>query len=106
MTNAELGDSAIATISESLGAKGRSIKLIRNKLTDEGVAKILPYLKNMTTVNLSQNILTDNVLDILAENSSSLPQLRTVILSQNKIIERKHRSKIEKLKKIGWTVSV
>ena len=82
------------------------MKFIRNKLTDEGVAKILPNLGNATSINLSQNALTENVLDILCENAHFLPHLKTVILSQNKIIERKHRSKIEKVKKLGWTVSV
>ena len=51
-------------------------------------------------------MLTENVLDILADNAKNLPSLKTVILSQNKIIERKHRMKIERLKKMGWAVSV
>ena len=35
-----------------------------------------------------------------------LPNLRTIILSQNKIIERKHKIKIDKLKKLEWNISV
>lgn len=107
LTNAELGDATISVIAEAIaGSKARTIKLIRNKLTDEGVAKILPHLSHLTCINLSQNMLTDNILDILAESEKSLPCLKTVILSQNKIIERKHRAKIDKVKKFGWTVSV
>ena len=74
--------------------------MIRNKLTDEGISRLIPFLGQITTLNLSQNLLTDNVLDILHENNKHLGSLRTVILSQNKIIERKHKIKIDKLKKL------
>ena len=97
----------MAAICENIGgSKVRTLKLIRNKLTDEGISKLLPYLTNITTLNLSQNLLTDNVLDILHENKKYLPSLRTVILSQNKIVERKHKVKIDKLKKLDWNVSI
>ena len=82
------------------------MKLIRNKLTDEGISKLLPFMSNITTLNLSQNLLTDNVLDILYENRKYLGNLRTVILSQNKIMERKHKLKIDRLKKLEWNVSI
>lgn len=82
------------------------MKLIRNKLTDEGISKLLPFMSNITTLNLSQNLLTDNVLDILYENRKYLGSLRTVILSQNKIMERKHKLKIDRLKKLEWNVSI
>lgn len=67
---------------------------------------MLPFMGNITTLNLSQNLLTDNVLDILYENKKYLPCLRTVILSQNKIVERKHKLKVDKLKKLDWNVSI
>ena len=63
-------------------------------------------MSNITTLNLSQNLLTDNVLDILYENRKYLGNLRTVILSQNKIMERKHKLKIDRLKKLEWNVSI
>lgn len=63
-------------------------------------------MSNITTLNLSQNLLTDNVLDILYENRKYLGSLRTVILSQNKIMERKHKLKIDRLKKLEWNVSI
>lgn len=84
----------------------KTLKLIRNKLTDEGISKIIPFLGQVTTLNLSQNLLTENVLDILYENKKFLGSLRAIILSQNKIIERKHKIKIDKLKKLEWNVSV
>ena len=38
--------------------KVKAIKLIRNKLTDEGLAPMLPFFSNLITINLSQNQLT------------------------------------------------
>lgn len=59
MTGAELGDATIVILSEFInGSKARTVKLIRNKLTDDGIMKILPYLKGVITLNISQNALT------------------------------------------------
>jgi len=68
--------------------------------------KFLPCLANASTLNLSQNGLTEAVLDIFIEARDNLPNLKNLILSQNKIIERKHRAKIEQLKSMGLVVSV
>ena len=63
-------------------------------------------MRGVVTLNLSQNFLTDRVLDILANGRSFLPVMRNIILSQNKIIERKHKNKIDKLRNMNLTVSV
>lgn len=96
LTNAELGDAVILQVCEFIQfSKAKTIKLIRNKMTDSGLAKALPSLANATTLNLSQNGLTEEVLDIIASaKETMLPNLKNLILSQNKIIERKHRVKI------------
>lgn len=36
----------------------KTLKLIRNKLSDEGVASMIPFISNVITLNLSQNQLT------------------------------------------------
>ena len=41
-----------------IGSKVKTVKLIRNKLTDQGLKTIIPYLKNVSVINLSQNLLT------------------------------------------------
>lgn len=85
-TNAELGDQIIAQILEGMkGKKVKTLKLIRNKLTDEGMDKLWNCLENIITLNLSQNFLTDRFVDQLVHNLDKLPHLRSVILSQNKI---------------------
>lgn len=107
LTNAELGDASIIIISEFFnGSKARTVKLIRNKLTDDAIAKILPYLRGVITLNLSQNLLTERVLDILIEGRNYLGSMRSVILSQNKIMERKAKSKLEKLKELDLIISI
>lgn len=107
LTNAELGDANILLISEFLnGSKVKTVKLIRNKLNDEVVPKLLPYMSGVITLNLSQNFFTDRVLDHIISARDSMPFLKNVILCQNKIIERKHKVKIDKLRSMDLTVSV
>lgn len=84
----------------------KTVKLIRNKLTDDTVLKIIPYLKGVITLNLSQNQLTDRVVDILIDNRGALESIKSVILSQNKINERKVKPKIDKLKLLDVVVSI
>ena len=54
----------------------------------------------MTTINLSQNQLTENTLSLLIDSKPGMPQLKNVILSQTKIVERRSKPLIEKLKKM------
>ena len=106
-TNAELGDTTILQICEFLrGSKVRSVKFIRNKLTDDSILKMMSAMSCVITLNLSQNMLTERSIEHLINNRNSMPNMKSVILSQNKIIERKHKILIEKLRKLDLTVSV
>jgi len=96
LTNAELGDDLTVKFCLELPRKKvRSAKLIRNKLTDNGLGRILPYLANLITLNLSQNSLTELSVDLLLSNLGQLPQLKNLILSQNRIKERSVRQKLK-----------
>jgi hypothetical protein len=108
LTNAELGDNAILQILDLMkdNTRVKTLKLIRNKLTDEGIAKMIPYIANVLSLNLSQNQLTENTIGILIDHKLSLPHLKTVVLSQTKIVERKSKGSIERLKKMDVAVSV
>ena len=106
-TNAELGDATILQICEFLrGSKVRSVKFIRNKLTDDAVSKMMAAMGCVITLNLSQNMLTERTIEFLINNRANMPNMKSVILSQNKIIERKHKLLIEKLRKLDLAVSV
>ena len=63
-------------------------------------------MHTIITLNLSQNFLTEKTLDILYNCKDSLKEIKSVILSQNKIMERKAKVKIEKLRDLGITVSL
>lgn len=92
LTNAELGDGTILQICEFLrGTRVRTVKFIRNKLSDDAVSKMINCFGGVVTLNLSQNFLTEQSLNHLTNQRNSMPSLKTVILSQNKIIERKHK---------------
>jgi Ran GTPase-activating protein (RanGAP) involved in mRNA processing and transport len=108
LTNAELGDSTVLHILELMkeNTKVKSLKLIRNKLTDDGVAKMLPYFSNLISLNLSQNQLTDHILSIIIDNRPNLPLLRSLVLSQTKIVERRSKGLMERLKKMEMAISV
>lgn len=67
---------------------------------------MLPYLCNIQSLNLSQNQLTENVLNLIIENRGSLPLLKSLVLSQTKIVERKSKGTIDRLKKLDVAVSV
>lgn len=87
LTNADLGDAAVSQICSYLtGSKVKTVKLIRNRLTDEGLEKILPHMENIIVLNLSQNSLTERTLDLLINNRIKLPHLKSIVLSVNKII--------------------
>lgn len=82
------------------------MKLIRNKLNDDTIQKILPNMNGVITLNLSQNFLTDRSLDILFNGKDHLQSIKSIILCQNKIIDRKHKAKIDRLKSLDITISV
>lgn len=84
----------------------RVVKFIRNKLTDDVIPKMISSLGNIVTLYLSQNLLTEQAIEYLIANRPYLPNLKSVILSQNKIIERKHKAVIERLRKLDVVVSV
>ena len=61
---------------------------------------MLPFMQDLVTLNLSQNLLTDKVLDILIQNRQMIPKVKNIVLSLNKIVERKDKKKIDELRKL------
>jgi hypothetical protein len=92
LTNTELGDAIILQICEFLrGTKVKTVKFIRCKITDECIPKMSAALGNVITLYLSQNQLTEASMEHIIKYRENMPHLRSLILSQNKIIERKHK---------------
>lgn len=69
------------------------LKLVRNKLTDEFVLKAMPYLSGTVMLNLSRNELTERSLECILDvrRGGGLRLLKSVMIGQNKIVERKCR---------------
>ncbi len=86
--------------------KIKCLKLVKNRLTTDGLCKILDHLPSVTNLNLSFNQLTDDAVNLLLSSKDKVPLLRIVNLSNNKINERRAKSMIEELKKQGLIVTI
>jgi hypothetical protein len=69
------------------------VKLVRNKLTDECIIKSIPYLNNVVMLNVSRNELTEKSIEFLLNlrKEGGLRSLKSLMIGQNKIIERKNK---------------
>ena len=86
--------------------KLRTIKLIKCRLTDATIEQLWRYFKQTTTLNLSQNHLSDKTIDSLLVAKPLMVNLRSVVLSQNLIKERVVRQRLEELGKLGLSVTL
>ena len=77
------------------------MKVSKNKLTTAGLSKLLEYMGYATNINVSHNSLTDEAVDEFINRRKTLPNLRIINLSHNKLNERKVKTKIEELKRMG-----
>lgn len=79
----------------------KCLKLCKNKLTNHGLGQMIQHMGSITNINLSYNGLTDECVDIFVDKREHLPCLRIINLAHNKVNERKVKSKLEELKKVG-----
>lgn len=84
----------------------KGLKLIKNKLTNEGLGKMLELIPHVTNLNLSFNQLSDDALLQLLANRPKVATLRIINLSNNRINERKAKAAIDELKKQGLIVTI
>jgi hypothetical protein len=84
----------------------RTLKLVRNKISDEAFNHIIEACNEskVTSLNLCQNLLTDKALDILAK--CELKDLRNLTLSQNRINQRNCKNRVADFRKAGVTISI
>lgn len=75
--------------------KIKGLKLVKNKLTTEGLLRIIDLIPAVTNLNVSFNLLGDESVLVLLSNREKIPVLRIVNLSNNKINERKTKTAIE-----------
>jgi hypothetical protein len=86
--------------------KIKGLKLVKNRLTNEGLSKLLELIPSVTNLNLSFNQLTDDAVTLLLTHSDRVPLLRIVNLSNNRINERRAKIMLEQLKREGLIVTI
>lgn len=86
--------------------KVKGLKLVKNRLSNEGLGKIFEVIPHVTNLNLSFNLLTDDAMIALLDSRPKIPFLRIINLSNNKINERRTKNAIDELKKQGLIVTI
>lgn len=80
--------------------KVRTAILSRNKLTDAFIEKMWSLMPHVETVNLSNNNLTDKILNNML-TTRRLQKNKNLILYNNRIKEKEVKFKIEALHRLG-----
>jgi hypothetical protein len=75
--------------------KVRTVKLIKCKLTDTLMDQFWRYFNQISTLNVAQNHLSEKSIESLISNKAKMPNLRSVVLSQNLIKERTIKNRLE-----------
>ncbi|KAM3134266.1 hypothetical protein pb186bvf_013551 [Paramecium bursaria] len=115
-SSAELQDEGAIYLCDILrvSKKVKQLKLVRNKITDEGACKLLDALQanpnaNIQSLHLSSNLISERTLDyfitlVKANVLGSLP--KNLYLNQTLINTTKAKKKVDDLKKLGYIVNV
>jgi hypothetical protein len=103
-----LGDSLILAISEWFPTRGRlrTVKLMNNKISDDCLPELLGRCRQVGSLNLSYNCLTEKSLEFLEQEAEELGLLENITLSNNKIQLRSVKDRLEALRKRGLKVSL
>lgn len=88
----------------------KTLKLLKNKITNDGILPLLKALSENTSLNslnLSQNNLTDKVIDTFLAFFEKCPRVGplTLIVNQNNINVRKANARVPEFKKLGINFS-
>lgn len=81
-------------------------KLVRNKLDNDFLPQAIPLLNNIAMLNISRNELTERALSTILKSKQEgmLSNLKSLMIGQNKIVERNNKDVIEELRKMGLNV--
>lgn len=103
-----LGEPNILIISELFTSrcKLRMVKLMNNKLTDESFPEIISRCRFIASINLSYNLITEKSLEWLEQCCDNLGELKNITLSNNKIVLRNVRERLDGLARRGVKVSL
>lgn len=82
------------------------LKLSKNKLTDDIIPHLWKNLSKVQILNLSNNHFTQKIIDSFMTKLPEVPLLKNLVLTQNKIVSRNMKVKIDQLKQIGILVTL
>ncbi len=87
MSSYSLSDTEVVDVLKYLKPIKRikGLKLVKNNLTSEGLARIIELIPAVTNLNLSFNSLGDESLGVILSSRLQVPQLRIINISNNKI---------------------
>lgn len=87
MSSYSLSDTEVVDVLKYLKPIKRikGLKLVKNNLTSEGLARIIELIPAVTNLNLSFNTLGDESLGVILSSRLQVPQLRIINISNNKI---------------------
>lgn len=72
----------------------KGLKLVKNQISSAGLNKVLQLIPQVTNLNLSFNLLTEEALNVIIGSRKEVPSLRIINISNNKINERKAKSHV------------
>jgi len=89
--------------------KLRQLKLVKNKITDEGakaLAQALYKNNSIEVLHLSQNLLTEKSIDVFLELFKAKRTIRTIFFNLNSIKLRNAKSKVADIMALGVNISL
>jgi hypothetical protein len=103
-----LGESTLLHISEFFPSRNRlkSVKLMSNKISDELFPELVSRCTHVYSLNLSYNLLTERSLEWLEREAGRLGELQNITLSNNKIVLRNVKDRLETLRRKGVKISL
>lgn len=79
---------------------------MNNKLSDEIFPELINRCRHLSSINLSYNNLSEKSLEWLEKEADRLGSLSNITLSNNKIVLRNVKDRIENLKRKGIKISL
>ena len=110
-TCADLGDAGLAFLADNLSTSVsmKSLKLVKNKITDEGamiLCKALMSNNSLANLNLTLNQLTEKSIDIFLGLIKANPSIKNLYLLQNNISVNKFKIRIKDFKVLGTNLFI
>lgn len=88
--------------------KVRTVRLMKNLLSDDCLPGLIECLGSIEIINLAQNQFTAKILDYLSIfcREKKIEKIKNIQLGHNNINARKYKEKIEELKLQGIFISL